>query len=90
MLDYPKIVAKLKKEFPEITSKEIDEMISKIPPNFPTVAVMSLIKLTKACYKNPDLVKKLKKEKDENGCIPQHQECDYEEGSCILNNDVLQ
>ena len=90
MPNYPKIVVMLKKEFPEITSEEIDEMISKIPPNFPTVAVMSLIKLTKACYKNPELAKRLKKEKEENECIPQQQECVPEEGASVFYNNLLQ
>ena len=60
MPNYPKIVAILKKEFPDITSEEIDDMISKIPPNMPTVAIVPLIKLTKVCCKSPEKLQKLK------------------------------
>lgn len=60
MPNYPKIVAMLKKEFPNITSEEIDDMISKIPPNMPTVAIKGMIKMTKHLIDNPAKRKLLK------------------------------
>lgn len=60
MPNYPKIVAMLKKEFPNITSEEIDDMIAKIPPNMPTVAIKGLIKMTKYLIDNPAKRKLLK------------------------------
>ena len=61
MPNYAKVVTMIKKEFPEITSEEIDEMISQIPPNMPTVAIKPLLKLAKVCSQNPDKLEKLKK-----------------------------
>lgn len=60
MLNYAKVVVMLKKEFPDITSEEIDEMISQIPSNTPTPIVKSLIKLTKICHKDPEKFQMLK------------------------------
>lgn len=60
MPNYPKIVAMLKKEFPNITSEEIDDMISKIPPNMPTVAIKGMIKMTKHLIDNTAKRKLLK------------------------------
>lgn len=60
MPNYAKVVTMIKKEFPEITSEEIDEMISQIPPNMPTVAIKPLLKLAKVCSKDPEKLERLK------------------------------
>lgn len=60
MPNYPKIVAMIKKEFPDIKPEEIDDMIAKVPPNMPTVAIKGLIKMTKHLIDNPAKRKLLK------------------------------
>lgn len=60
-MNYPKLVQKLKKAFPDITQEELDDMISKVPPNLPTVMMDSMIALTKAIYKDPKKLDDLKK-----------------------------
>lgn len=60
-MNYPKLVQKLKKAFPDITQEELDDMISKVPPNLPTAMIDSLIALTKACQKDPNKIHDLKK-----------------------------
>lgn len=61
MLDFSKVAEKLRKNFPDITQEEIDEMISQIPAYLPMQAVDAMIKMTKACMKNPAKRKLLKK-----------------------------
>lgn len=60
-MNYPKLVIKLKKAFPDITQEELDDMISKVPPNIPTVMIDSMIALTKAVRKDPKKLDELKK-----------------------------
>lgn len=60
-MNYPKLVIKLKKAFPDITQEELDDMISKVPPNLPTVMIDSMIALTKAIQKDPKKFDDLKK-----------------------------
>lgn len=60
MLDFYKVKQLLKKEFPDITQEEIDEMISQLPPSMPYPAVKALVKLTKHLKDNPGKRKLLK------------------------------
>ena len=60
-MNYPKLVIKLKNAFPDITQEELDDMISKVPSNLPTVMIDSVIALTKATMKDPKKLEELKK-----------------------------
>lgn len=60
-MNYPKLVIKLKKAFPDITQEELDDMISKVPPNLPTAMIDSMIALTKAIHKDSKKLDDLKK-----------------------------
>lgn len=66
MLDFYKVKQLLKKEFPDITQEEIDEMISQIPPSMPYAGVKSLIKITKHLKDNPAKMKLLKLQTKKN------------------------
>lgn len=59
MVNFPKVVSRLKKKIPEITDDEITEIISTIPTNMPTPLVNVMIDTLAVCYKNPDKLKKL-------------------------------
>lgn len=60
-MNYPKLVKKLKKEFPDATEEEISQMISQIPPNLPYPLLVMSIKLTKLSLRDIHFLEKLKK-----------------------------
>ena len=66
MLDFYKVKQLLKKEFPDITQEEIDEMISQIPPSMPYAGVKSLVKIIKHLKDNPAKMKLLKLQTKQN------------------------
>lgn len=61
MVKYEKVVELLKKEFPEITQNEIDEMISQIPMHLPMPLVLLAIKATKLKMQSPEAFERLKR-----------------------------
>lgn len=60
MVKYEKVVKLLKKEFPEITQEEVDQMISQIPMHLPMPVVLLAIKATKLKMQAPEAFEKLK------------------------------
>ena len=63
MVKYEKVVKLLKKEFPEITQEEIDQMVSQIPMHLPMPVVLLAIKATKLKMQSPEAFEKLKGKK---------------------------
>lgn len=63
MVKYEKVVKLLKKEFPEITQEEIDQMVSRIPMHLPMSVVLLAIKATKLKMQSPEAFEKLKSKK---------------------------
>ena len=61
MLDYSKVFELLKKEFPDISQQEIDDMILQIPADMPLYAVKAVVKITKQVHNNPAKAKLLQK-----------------------------